>query len=197
MITRWRQSFALLLLCFAGCTPLVLESGTRHFAAGEYSQALADGRYAVNESTPRLASIVNRPDHVEFHFEPDDSGPVTLIGGFVALRTPGFFIFQATDAIENGTPVEKKPGEATTYVPVRVAPSGEVTWYIGPKGQCDAQCAGLLSTHGFKRDGADRWNAPKPLSREQILAFYEDLAPILERQPDDWEGVRMIRIAGS
>lgn len=197
MITRLRTTFALLALGLAGCTPFVLESSSQHFAASEYSFALADGSYAVSQPSMKLAAVVNRSDHVEITVSEDDGRPHTLIGGFIALKIPGHFIFQATDAIENGGPVEKKPHEASTYIPVRVATTGEVSWYIGPKKHCDLDCATLLSSYGFRQDSNGDWSSPKNLPRAEVLAFYEELAALLERSPDIWEAVRIVRIAGS
>lgn len=196
MITRLRTAFVLLALGLAGCTPFVLASSSRHFAASEYTAALADGSYAVSQPSMKLAVVVNRSDHVEIMLAADDSVPRTLIGGFIALKMPGHYIFQATDAIENGAPVEKKPGENSTYIPVRIAKTGEVSWYIGPKKHCDVDCATLLTSYGFRQAGSTDWMAPKNLSRTATLAFYEELASLLERSPDSWEAVRTIRIAG-
>ncbi len=145
----------------------------------------------------KLAVVVNRPDRVEITLSEDDGLPHTLIGGFIALTIPGHFIFQATDATENGAPVEKKPHEGSTYIPVRVAKTGEVAWYIGPKKHCDLDCATLLSSHGFRQDGNGDWRSPKNLPRTAVLAFYEELAALLDRNPDIWEAVRIVRIAGS
>jgi len=197
MITRLRATIALLALCVAGCTPFVLESSSQYFAASEYTVALADGSYAVSQPSMKLAVVVNRPDHVEIMLSEDNGVPHTLIGGFVALQIPGYFIFQATDAIENGAPVPKKPGENSIYIPVRIAKTGEVFWYIGPKTQCDLECATLFSSHGFQKYGNGDWSAPKNLPRTEVLAFYEELASLLDRSPDTWEAVRAIRIAGS
>lgn len=196
MIKRLRTTFALLAFAMAGCVPLVIEGDTRHFADSEYAFPLADGRYAVDGLSLHPAIIANRPDHVEITLTKNDEAS-TLIGGFVALTTPGYFIFQATDAMENGKPAEKKPGE-TTYIPVHIARSGEVSWYVGPKKHCDPECAALFSAHGFRQDGSDGdWHAPKNLSRALMLAFYEALVPLLERNPDAWEATRMMRVGGS
>lgn len=197
MITRLRTTFALLTLCLTGCVPFVLESSSRHFAASEYTVALADGSYAVSEPSMKLAVVVNRSDHVEITLTADDGVPHILIGGFIALKIPGHFIFQATDATENGVAVPKKPDENSVYIPVRIAQTGEAAWYIGPKKHCDLECATLLSSHGFRQVGSADWSAPKNLPRTVMLAFYEELASLLERSPDTWEAVRIVRIAGS
>jgi hypothetical protein len=192
-----RAAVVLLVLGLAGCTPFVLASNSQHFAASEYTVALVDGTYAISQPSMKLAVVANRPHHVEIALEPDDDVPRTLIGGFIALKIPGHYIFQATDATENGAPVQKKPTENSTYIPVRIANSGEISWYIGPKKHCDMDCAALLSSYGFQQVGGTDWIVPKNLSRTVTLAFYEDLASLLERSPDNWEAVRTIRIAGS
>ncbi len=197
MITRLRTAFVLLVLCVAGCTPFVLESGSQHFAASEYTVTLADGRYVVSQPSMKLAVVVNRPDHVEILLTEDNGTPHTLIGGFVALQLPGYFIFQATDAMENGAPVPKKPEENSVYIPVHIAKTGEVSWYLGPKGRCDLDCTTLFSSHGFRKYDSGDWGAPKNLPRAKVLAFYEELASLLDRNPEIWESVRAIRIAGS
>lgn len=197
MIRRLRMTCALLALCVAGCTPFVLESSDQHFAASEYIVALADGSYAVSQPSIKSAVVVNHHDRVEIVLSEADGVPHTLIGGFVALQLPGYFIFQATDATENGAPVAKKPGENSIYIPVRIAKAGEVFWYIGPKAQCNLECAALFSSHGFRKYGNGDWGAPKNLPRTEVMAFYEELASLLDRSPDTWEVVRAIRIAGS
>jgi hypothetical protein len=193
---KWLRTVApLLALCLAGCVPFVLESGTANFAASEYSFPLADGNYAIDQMSPKKPAVVaNRPDHVEITmFEKENTH--TLIGGFFALKTPGHFIFQATNAMENGKPTSKKPGESV-YIPLRIAATGEVSWYIGPK-HCDLTCAALLSSHGFRQDNpAGLWNQPKNLPREQMLSFYEELAAMLEHNPEAWESVPAVRVAG-
>ncbi|MEO5336243.1 MAG: hypothetical protein H7841_05015 [Magnetospirillum sp. WYHS-4] len=187
----FRTAFALLALCMTGCVPFVLEGQSRHFAAREYSYPLADGIYVVEGEARTSVKLVAQTDHLAATVIEDGRETITLIGGFVALGTPGHFIFQATDATENGKAVSKAP-EETNYIPVRIANSGEVTWFAGPD-RCDADCSRLLLDHDFRLDDGE-WKAPKGLSKAQLTAFYEALAPLLDRSA--WKGTTMLRIAG-
>jgi hypothetical protein len=187
---------ALLALCLAGCVPFVLESPSAHFAPGEYSPPpLADGLYVLDGHPKTSAKVVAGPDHVAITMTQDNGDQFTMIGGFVALGTPGYFIFQVTDANENGkTPDNKKPGE-TTYLPVRASGDGGVAnWFPGPD-RSDPEINELLRVHGFDPRGDGEWVAPKTLSRAQLLAFYEQLAPRLDRT--GWAGMKMLRVAKS
>lgn len=194
-MNKWLRTIVpLLALCLADCAPFVLENGTAHFAASEYSFPLSDGNYAVSQIFQKPIIVANRPDHVEITLS-KDKDTSTLIGGFIALKTPGHFIFQATGAVENGKPVSKKPEGQSIYIPLRIAATGEVSWYTGPK-HCDLECATLLSSYGFRQDDSANWSQPKNLPRAQMLAFYEELAAMLERNPEAWEATRALRIAG-
>ncbi|OAN46096.1 hypothetical protein A6A04_20730 [Paramagnetospirillum marisnigri] len=186
-----RMALSMLALCLAGCVPFVLEGQTRHFAASEYSYPLADGHYVVEGQGKSSVKLVARADHLAATVVEDGRETMTLIGGFIALGTSGHFIFQATDATENGKAVSKAPDE-TTYLPIRVKNSDEATWFAGPD-RCDAECSRLLLDHGFHLEGGD-WRAPKGLSKVQLMAFYEALAPLLDRS--GWKGTTMLRIAG-
>ena len=186
-------AFSLLATCLAGCIPFVLESESPHFAASEYSFPVADGVYVL-EGHPRMsAKFATMADHVAILMTEEGGGTSTLIGGFIALATPGHFIFQATNGAENGKPVDKKPGE-TTYLPMRISDSGEVNWFPGPD-RSAPDIVRLLQVHGFEPGHNGRWTPPKGLSRAQLTAFYEDLAPLLDRS--GWTGMKMQRIAGS
>lgn len=187
---------ALVAICLAGCTPFVIQSNTQHFAADEYAFPLADGSYAVSETSVSSASVVNRPDHVEITMIEKGGKAHTLIGGFIALKTPGYFIFQATGATEGGKPVDKKAGESI-YIPVHFAKTGPLDWLLGPKQACDAQCEALFTSSGFQMEEHSGWRPPKGLSRDQLLAFYESLALLLERAPDAWESVKAMRVKGT
>ncbi|MDO8608828.1 MAG: hypothetical protein Q7R40_20030 [Phaeospirillum sp.] len=188
--------FALVAIFLAGCTPFVIASNTQHFATDEYAFPLADGSYAVTETSVSSASVANLPGHVEITMIEKDGKAHTLIGGFIALKTPGHFIFQATDATEGGKPADKK-AEESIYIPVHFAKTGQVDWLVGPKPSCGAQCEALFASSGFQIDGYSGWRAPKGLSRNQILSFYEALAPIVERNPNAWESVTAMRIGGT
>jgi hypothetical protein len=192
-MTKWLRTIVpLFALCLTGCVPFVLESGTTNFAASEYTFPLRDGNYKVGPISSKPAVIVNQPGHVEITlFDRNDTH--TLIGGFIALKTPGHFIFQATDGRENGQPTSKKPGEGTMYIPLRIAATGEVSWYVGPK-HCDPECAALLSSYGYLQDTTAGWSQPKNLPRAQMRAFYEDLAAMVERNPEAWEAIRAVRV---
>lgn len=190
MNTYLRTALSMLALCLAGCVPFVLAEQSRHFAASEYSYPLADGHYVV-EGAVSSVKLVTHGDHVAATVIEDGRETMTLIGGFIALGIPGHFIFQATDATENGKAVGKAP-EDTIYIPMRVTNNGEATWFAGP-GHCDTECSGLLQDHGFRLDGGE-WKAPKGLSKTQVTAFYEALAPLLDRNA--WKGTTMLRIAG-
>lgn len=186
MIKWLRTITSLLAIGLTGCVPFVLESATPNFAASEYSFPLSDGDYAVDPMiSQKPAAIANRPDHVEITMFENEKA-YTLIGGFIALKPPGHFVFQVTDTMENGTSASKKPGE-TAYIPLRIAATGEMWWYTGPK-HCGQECADLLSSRGFRQDTPGGWwIQPKNLSRAAMLAFYEELAAMVERNPDAWE----------
>jgi hypothetical protein len=196
MMIRLRTAFAILALCLAGCTPLVLSSSRPHFATSEYTLALADGKYAVDDNPMKLATIANRSGQVEITLDTDDEAPAMLVGGFIALKTPGHFIFQVTGTIENGVPAPPNPEDGSVYIPVRIASTGEVNWYFEPKMECDINCVALLSSYGFLRPLNTSWVRPKNLSRTAMLAFYEELAVLLEKSPDNWETLRIMRVAG-
>jgi hypothetical protein len=195
MNTWLRTIIPLLALCLADCVPFILQSSTANFTAGEYSFPLPDGSYAVAQIFVKPAIVVNRPDHVEITLF-QDKDTTTLIGGFIALQTPGHFIFQVTNGTENRKPASKTPGEGAIYIPLRIAATGEVSWYIGPKKHCDLECATLLSSYGFRQDDSAGWSQPKNLPRARMLAFYEELAAMLERNPEAWEATQARRIAG-
>jgi hypothetical protein len=186
-----RVAFVFLALSLTGCVPFVLEGQSRHFAASEYSYPLADGLYVMEGQGRTSIRWVARPDHFAITVIEDGQETITTIGGFIALGTPGHFIFQATDATEKGKPVNKTPDE-TSYIPARISKGGEVTWFTVPE-RCDTECSRLLQDHGFHLDGGD-WRAPKRLSRAQLTAFYEALAPLLDRS--GWKGTTMLRIGG-
>ncbi len=146
MITWPRTIFTLLVLGLTGCIPFVLEGKTRHFAPSEYSYPLTDGMYVVEGQGLSSIRLVAQADHVTATLT-EKGRETTLIGGFIALGTPGHFIFQATDATENGKAVSKAPEDAT-YIPMRVANNGQATWFTDPE-HCDAECSRLLQDHGF------------------------------------------------
>ncbi len=187
---------ALLALCLAGCAPFVVESKATHFSPSEYVYPLVDGNYAVTGTSFASTKVVNRPDHVEITMTEKNGDPQTLLGGFIALKTPGYFIFQATDASEGGKRAEKK-AEESIYIPVHFAKTGQVDWLVGQKRGCDADCVALFASSGFQMDGDSGWRSPKGLSRAQLLAFYESLAPLLERNPEAWDSVKALRIEGT
>jgi hypothetical protein len=191
MTTYLRMALSMLVLCLAGCVPFVLEGQARHFAASEYSYPLADGHYVVEGQGMSSLKLVVRADHLAATVVENGRETITLIGGFIALGTPGHYIFQATDATEDGKAVSKVPDE-TIYISIRVTNSGEATWFAGPE-RCDAECSRLLLDHGFRLEGG-AWQAPKGLSRAQLTVFYEALAPLLDRS--GWKGTTMRRIAG-
>ncbi len=120
MITWQRTVFALLVLGLVGCVPLVLETQSRHFAANEYSYPLPDGLYVIEGQGRSSIRWVAQADHVTATIFEDGRETNTMIGGFIALGTPGHFIFQVTDATENGKPVSKASDEST-YIPARVS----------------------------------------------------------------------------
>lgn len=192
MNTYLRMALSMLAVCLAGCVPFVLAEQNRHFAASDYTYPLADGIYVVEGQAVSSIKLVARADHVAATVIEGGRETMTLIGGFIALGTPGHFIFQATDATENGKAVGKAP-EETTYIPMRVTNNGKATWFVGPE-RCDAECSRLLQDHGFRLDGGN-WQAPKGLSKAQLTAFYEALAPLLDKS--GWKGTGMMRIAGS
>ncbi|CAA6606429.1 exported hypothetical protein [Rhodospirillaceae bacterium LM-1] len=195
MNKRLCVAFALMIACLAGCVPFVLESKTTHFAASEYAYPLADGVYVLGTPMSAPAKIAREADHITITTTNDDGKEVALIGGLIALATPGHFILQVTDGIENGKPADKDPAEAT-YVPMRIMASGEVHWYLGPKG-VNADCTALLQAHGYRPQAYSGWTSPKDLTKEQLKAFYEDLARLLDRNPDAWDAVKMMRVAKS
>lgn len=195
MIHRLGAAIVLLVFALSGCTVFVLESQTTHFAASEYTYPLADGTYAIAGDSRTWVTLARMADHVAVTMIDDNGKPNILIGGFIALATPGYFILQVTDGSQDGQPADKKSGEAT-YVPMHLAASGEVTWFVGPT-RCDQDCTDLLAAHGFRLEGRYGWQAPKTLTRSQLTAFYEALAPVLERSPDAWETLRMLHISGT
>ncbi|MBF0270028.1 MAG: hypothetical protein HQL44_15700 [Alphaproteobacteria bacterium] len=195
MKKRLCATLALLAVSLAGCVPLVLESKSTYFATSEYSYPLADGVYVLGTPMSAPAKIAREANHITITTTNDDGKEVALIGGLIALATPGHFIFQVTDGIESGKPADKTPEEAT-YVPMRIMSSGEVHWYMGPKGS-NKDCDAFLLAHGFRPRDYGAWDHPKDFSKEQLKAFYEDLAPLLDRSPDTWEAVKMMRVTKS
>lgn len=192
MNKRLRAALALLALCLAGCVPFVLESQSAHFASSEYSYPVADGVYVWDRHPGTSTKVTTQADYVTITMTQGNGEEITMIGGFIALGSPGHFIFQVTDATGNGkAPDNKKPGE-TVYIPMRIASSEEVNWFPGPD-RSDPDIARLLQAHGFDPLGNGEWKAPKNLSKAQLLAFYEELAPLLDRTT--WTGMRMLRIS--
>ncbi|CAA7618619.1 exported hypothetical protein [Candidatus Terasakiella magnetica] len=189
-----RASLALLALCLAGCIPFVLENQSTHFASSEYSYPLTDGLYVLEGFSGASIRVATQPDQVTITMTQGNGEEVTMIGGFIALAASGHFIFQVTDASQKGkAPDNKKPGESL-YVPMRITSSDEVNWFPGPE-RNDLDISRLLQVHGLASANNGEWTARKNLSKTQVRAFYEELAPLLDRTT--WRGTRMRRVAGS
>ncbi len=181
----------LVLVALAGCMPFVLRTDEPRFSSEEYRFPLAEGHYVFDSLPQKSAVFSRRANSANIAlYEQDDQPPSTLTGGFIPLRIPGYFIFQATDMVDAKGKSDKEPGE-TTYFPAHVD-AGGVTWYSGPK-NCRAECDALFAAHGYTRDEKGGWREPSSPSADRIKAFYEDLAELMERLPaaDAWESLRM------
>jgi len=181
----------LVLFALAGCLPFVLGTDQPCFSSDEYRFPQVEGRYVFDSLPEKSATLSRSGNGADITlYEKGDQPPSTLMGGFIPLRIPGYFIFQATDMVDAKGKSDKEPGE-TTYFPAHVD-AGGVTWYSGPK-NCFAECDALFAAHGYTRDERGGWREPTSPSADQIKAFYEDLAELMERLPADdaWESLRM------
>lgn len=191
---KYRLAF-LLLAAFGltGCVPFLLNSDRPHFSPTEYVFPLAEGSYALEDGSdrPKTTEVSRADKGTALRTTEPGRKPFIFLGGFVALPETNLFVLQIEDAFEENTQSDKAPGE-TAYVPALVDASG-ATFFVGPKA-CQAECDALLSRHGFTRGGYGQWRAPKELSKERLIAFYRDLAPLLPGPPGKWETMRLNRI---
>ncbi len=180
------------ILTLGGCLPLVLESDSAIDAKG-YVFPLAGGTYVADglEIAEKLV-ITNHSNHVELAILKKDTTDVILIGGFLPLLSSGYYVLQVTDAIDDGKPANKKPGESV-FIPVSVSSPGKASWFTAPI-RCNEECKALFTSFGFTGEASQSWHAPKNLPHERILSFYEALASLHARDPQAWQGGRILAI---
>ncbi|MBI3444122.1 MAG: hypothetical protein HY055_01840 [Magnetospirillum sp.] len=191
-----RSSLLILsLLALVGCVPFMLESKQTYFPAEDYVFPLSDGWYSLGSMPGKPVSVSRRDGKIVISIhERRNHPPNDLIGGFIALSSSGFFIFQATDATEAGGKSEKT-GDEAAYFLAHVS-DGETRWYTGPR-RCEAECVSQLAALGVSRDQDGDWHSRKPQSKEELRAFYEGVAAMIgaDHIPENWEADLMRKIS--
>lgn len=191
---RYRYVVALIaLLGVMGCVPLMLDSKQPYFEVADYVFPLNEGTYDIDDGSEHrsVAEVFRNGKGITIRTAEPGEKPNLILGGFVALKEPNYFIFQLEDIFEENSQSEKPPGE-TAYVPAIVDATG-VTFYTGPK-DCDAECDALFSRHGFTRGSYQQWRAPTEHSKERLIAFYRNLVTLLPGPQGKWDTMRLDRI---
>ncbi|RAU20290.1 hypothetical protein CU669_19175 [Paramagnetospirillum kuznetsovii] len=182
------------LLSLGACMPYLVGSDRPRFDASEYVKPLADGDYIFSREIPRPARLVGKGNQTLLTMVNEGGDEMTFVGGFVPLNKTEYFLYQVTDAIEKGALAKKKSAGETSYAPVTITADGVATWFSGPS-ECDTVCAAFLASHGIERDRANNTTVPDGLTRERLLAFYEELLPVLEAGGEEWVFARMKPVA--
>jgi hypothetical protein len=162
----------LIVLCLAallsGCS-LVISSDQQFFADDALARPLPDGIYGMHG--PRGCLTVDMRwtgGHQVWRVtEPGKTKADEMFGGWIAAPRPGFFIVQASDA------KDKK----WSYLLARQQADG-LLHYVTVE-QDDHDWDAFFTRHGFKR-GDYSWFHQGPVSKDKALAFFDELAEIIE-----------------